>query len=172
MSRPRPDETIASGVFKLSPDVPFNDLVDFVNDNWSPDKNFLDLSVRRSDGDKKLGISFKYRHGGSETDFDRFLDQCVGSLTRAFAKWHIKDGLIGWDVASSTTVIKTPQPRFETTDGMSRGDKIKVKLPKGQVPIMAEIMDVSSQWTLTIQEFGTTTQLLCGVSTVLEHESK
>src|ERR1700722_10710873 len=100
MSRPESlgaVDTLASGIFKFSDNVRSATLVLFADKTWKPDSNFLELSVRGCDGNRRSGIAFRYLHSGDKEDFDRFIDQCVGRLTRIFGK-----DFVGWDISSWT----------------------------------------------------------------------
>ncbi len=95
------DTTLASGVFKFSNSVNVVDIERFVADTWAKDQNFLELFIRDCDAGRKFGLGFKYKHGGTREEYERFIDQCVGRLKRVFG-----NKLIGWDTSFSTSVLK------------------------------------------------------------------
>ena len=96
------DTTVASGIFKFSNKVNSQTIAAFVASEWRKDPNFLEISLRGCDGDKKVGIAFKYRHNCSTAhEFERLADQWRGLLLRVF-----HEDFLGWDISSWTQVIK------------------------------------------------------------------
>jgi hypothetical protein len=112
------DTTLTSGVFKFSQRITPEMLIGFVRTTWASDPAFLALAVRGCDGERKQGISFTYRHDGTEASFDEFLDRCIGRLRRVF-----HSDFIGWDISSSTHVIKHEQvpPTAATVQAQHEG---------------------------------------------------
>ena len=96
------DNTLASGIFKFSGRInPPEVLAHIARHGFGSDPNFLKLSVRRCDGDRKIGIAFEYRYDGTEQGFDEFMDQCIKRLNSGLG-----DLLVGWDVSRRTIVVK------------------------------------------------------------------
>jgi len=92
----------ATGLWKFSDKVSTKELNDFAQ-QWVADENYLQLYIRKVSKDQ-MGIGFTYRLPESEDDkaiYDEFFNDTTDKLKRAFG-----NDLVGWDVSSTTWIIK------------------------------------------------------------------
>lgn len=92
----------ATGLWKFSDKVPTKDLNEFTQ-QWAEDENYLQLYIRKVSKDQ-MGIGFTYRlpeSGDDKKNYDAFFLSATDKLKRTFG-----NDLVGWDVSSTTWVIK------------------------------------------------------------------
>lgn len=93
------NENLATGIWKFHERVGHSDLLE-VAQAWESDANYVQLYIRKVSKDQ-LGIGFSYRHAGTKESYQEYFDATSDMLKRKFG-----NDLVGWDIASSTTVIK------------------------------------------------------------------
>ncbi len=95
-------DNIITGIWKFKETVPTSEL-EAVAKEWAKNPKYLQLYIRKVSKDQ-YGIGFMYDDRGTtdnEKSYDAFFDQGTDELKKKFG-----NSLCGWDVASSTILIK------------------------------------------------------------------
>lgn len=87
------------GLWKFNEKVSEKQLVE-VADVWAKDPKYSQLYVRKVSKDQ-LGIGFAYEGDGTKEAQDTYFDKTSDQLKRQFG-----NDLVGWDISSSSTLIK------------------------------------------------------------------
>ncbi len=87
------------GLWKFDQRVGREVLVEVAKD-WASDENYVQLYIRKVSKDQN-GIGFAYTTDGSEEAHDTYFSKTSDQLKRKFG-----NDLVGWDMASTVTVIK------------------------------------------------------------------
>ncbi len=94
----------ATGLWKFSDSIDENQLVELANE-WASDDKFINLYVRKCSKDQNgIGFTYKYVEDGydnKEAFIKDFTEKFKDELYKRFGV-----GLVGWDLSSSTIVIK------------------------------------------------------------------
>ena len=94
------DDNLISGLWKFNDKVGEESLIEVAKE-WAIDEKYTQLYVRKTSKDQ-LGIGFVYARGdGSKKTYEDYFDATSDALKRKFG-----NDLAGWDIASSTIVIK------------------------------------------------------------------
>ncbi len=92
-------KSLLIGLWKFREGVPFESLIKMA-EKWAQDENYLQVYIRKVSKDQN-GIGFVYTHDGTKDYQDEYFDQTSDQLKREFG-----NGLVGWDIASTTNLIK------------------------------------------------------------------
>jgi hypothetical protein len=95
-------QQIITGIWKFKQEIPTADL-EAVAKEWVADPKYLQIYVRKVSKDQ-YGIGFMYDDRDSddnEKSYDEFFDRMTDQLKKKFG-----NALCGWDVSSSTVLIK------------------------------------------------------------------
>jgi hypothetical protein len=92
-------KTLIMGLWKFDEGVSVNELLE-VADEWKEDENYVQLYIRKVSKDQN-GIGFAYNSDGSKEAHDKYFHEVSDMLKRRFG-----NDLVGWDIASSSTLIK------------------------------------------------------------------
>lgn len=95
-------ESIITGIFKFDHKVTIDELKE-VAEEWAKDPKYLQLYIRKVSKDQ-YGIGFMYdnkENPGDEKSYEEYFNKTTDMLKRKFG-----NDLRGWDLSSSTIVIK------------------------------------------------------------------
>ena len=87
------------GLWKFHERVGERDLIEVANELAKDDK-YVQLYIRKVSKDQN-GIGFAYESDGTKEAYETYFDKTSDSLKRAFG-----NDLVGWDIASTATLIK------------------------------------------------------------------
>ncbi|HLB51801.1 MAG TPA: hypothetical protein VJL30_02660 [Patescibacteria group bacterium] len=93
------NKSIIMGIWKFQERVGEKDLIDLANE-WAKDEKYLQLYIRKVSKDQ-LGIGFAYLGDGTKEVHDDYFNKTSDQLKRKFG-----NDLAGWDIASTSTLIK------------------------------------------------------------------
>lgn len=93
------NKSLIMGLWKFHERVGHKDLVE-VTDKWAEDENYELLYIRKVSKDQN-GIGFAYKSDGSKEAHDKYFHDTSDYLKRNFG-----NDLVGWDIASTATLIK------------------------------------------------------------------
>jgi len=93
------NKNLIVGLWKFQERVGEKDLIEVCN-NWAKDENYVQLYIRKVSKDQ-LGIGFAYVGDGTKETHDEYMNNTSDQLKRKFG-----NDLVGWDVASTSTLIK------------------------------------------------------------------
>ena len=94
-----PKSSLILGLWKFHERVGEKDLLEVAN-GWAEDENYLQLYIRKVSKDQ-LGIGFAYKGDGTKEVHDQYFNRTSDQLKRKFG-----NDLVGWDIASSSTLVK------------------------------------------------------------------
>ena len=92
-------KNLIMGLWKFHERVGEKDLRE-VADEWASDDKYTQLYIRKVSKDQ-LGIGFAYVGNGTKEAHDKYFDRTSDQLKRKFG-----NDLVGWDIASTSTLIK------------------------------------------------------------------
>ena len=87
------------GIWKFHERVGEKDLIELANE-WAKDEKYTQLYIRKVSKDQ-LGIGFAYLGDGIKETHDDYFNKTSDQLKRKFG-----NDLAGWDIASTSTLIK------------------------------------------------------------------
>lgn len=87
------------GLWKFHERVGEKDLIEVANE-WALDEKYLELYVRQVSRDQ-LGIGFAYKSDGTKEAHQEYFNATSDKLKRKFG-----NDLVGWDIASTSTLVK------------------------------------------------------------------
>lgn len=87
------------GLWKFDQRVGEKDLIE-VAQEWAEDEKYCQLYIRKVSKDQ-LGIGFVYKGAGTKEAHDEYFNKTSDQLKRKFG-----NDLVGWDIASTSTLIK------------------------------------------------------------------
>src|SRR3989344_2367206 len=91
---------LTTGLWKFHESVPLEELQE-VAEEWAKDENYRSLYIRGVSKDQ-MGIGFTYeKEDSSQATHQKFFDEVSDMLKRRFG-----NGLVGWDINSTTYTIK------------------------------------------------------------------
>lgn len=93
------DKNLILGLWKFHERVGHKDLME-VAEEWAKDDNYELLYIRKVSKNQN-GIGFAYKSDGTKEFYDEYFHEASDSLKRQFG-----NDLVGWDIASTATLIK------------------------------------------------------------------
>lgn len=93
------NKSLIIGLWKFHERVGEKDLLEVVNE-WALDENYIQLFIRKVSKDQN-GIGFAYKSEGFRENQVEYMDKTSDYLKRKFG-----NDLVGWDVATTSTLIK------------------------------------------------------------------
>ena len=87
------------GLWKFGQNVPERELEDTAKE-WAGNPKYIEVYIRKVSKDQ-IGIGFAYEGGETKENYDIYFDKTSDQLKRQFG-----NGLVGWDIASSSKIIK------------------------------------------------------------------
>ncbi len=91
--------SLIMGLWKFHNKVSENALIE-IAEEWAKDENYVQLYIRKVSKDQS-GIGFAYKGDGTKEGHDKYFDITSDQLKRRFG-----NDLVGWDIASTSTLIK------------------------------------------------------------------
>lgn len=88
------------GIWKFVERVSNKELID-VADQWAKDPKYIQLYIRGSGSGGQMGIGFAYESDGTKEAQEKYFAD-----TSDFLKRHFGNDLRGWDIASTSQLIK------------------------------------------------------------------
>ncbi|MBU3668509.1 MAG: hypothetical protein FGM57_00910 [Candidatus Taylorbacteria bacterium] len=95
-------QSIITGIWKFKQEIPTETLEQVANE-WKSDPKYIQIYIRKVSKDQ-YGIGFMYDDrdtADNEASYNEFFDRMTDQLKKKFG-----NGLCGWDVSSSTVLIK------------------------------------------------------------------
>ena len=92
-------KSLVMGLWKFHERVGEHDLIEVANE-WSKDEKYINLYIRKVSKDQ-LGIGFAYAGEGTKESQDEYFDRTSDQLKRKFG-----NDMVGWDISSTSTLIK------------------------------------------------------------------
>lgn len=92
-------KSLILGLWKFQDRVGEKDLLEVATE-WANDENYVQLYIRQVSKDQ-LGIGFAYKYDGVKESQRKYFDETSDALKRKFG-----NDLAGWDIASTTTLVK------------------------------------------------------------------
>ena len=93
------NDSLILGLWKFHERVGEKDLLEVANE-WVSDEKYIQLYIRKVSKDQ-LGIGFAYMGDGTKEAHDEYFNKTSDQLKRKFG-----NDLVGWDIASTSTLIK------------------------------------------------------------------
>ncbi len=93
------NKSLIMGLWKFHGKVGHKDLME-VAEGWKSDENYELLYIRQVSKDQN-GVGFAYKSDGTKEAHDVYFNKASDELKRKFG-----NDLVGWDIASTTTLIK------------------------------------------------------------------
>ena len=93
------NKSLIMGLWKFRERVGEKDLLEIANE-WAKDDKYIQLYIRDVSKDQ-AGIGFVYDGDGTEDAHNRYFDTTSDQLKRKFG-----NDLVGWDISSTSTLIK------------------------------------------------------------------
>lgn len=91
--------SLIMGIWKFHESVHTHDLEKLAQE-WAEDEKYVQLYIRKVSKDQ-MGIGFAYEGDGTKEAHDEYFDSTSDLLKRKFG-----NDLVGWDIASTSTLIK------------------------------------------------------------------
>jgi len=91
--------SLIMGLWKFHERVSESELLEVAN-KWAEDPKYTQLYIRKVSKDQ-LGIGFCYEGEGTKESHNEYFDRTSDMLKRKFG-----NDLVGWDISSSSTLIK------------------------------------------------------------------
>jgi hypothetical protein len=91
--------SLIMGLWKFHERVGEKDLLEVANE-WANDEKYTQLYIRKVSKDQ-LGIGFCYAGEGTKESHDEYFSRTSDILKRKFG-----NDLVGWDISSSSTLVK------------------------------------------------------------------
>ena len=92
-------KSLIMGLWKFDQKVSKEELVEVANE-WATDPKYLQVYIRKVSKDQE-GIGFAYAGNGTQEAHREYFEATSDVLKRKFG-----NGLVGWDIASTSTLIK------------------------------------------------------------------
>ena len=93
------NKSLIMGLWKFRKRVNEKDLIEVANE-WSKDDKYVQIYIRTVSKDQN-GIGFAYEGNGTKEAYDEYFDKTSDLLKRKFG-----NDFVGWDIASTSTLIK------------------------------------------------------------------
>lgn len=92
-------KSLIMGIWKFHERVGEKDLLEIANE-WAKDEKYTQLYIRRVSKDQ-LGIGFGYQSDGTKEAHSAYFNLASDFLKRKFG-----NDLVGWDISSTSTLVK------------------------------------------------------------------
>ncbi len=93
------NKNLIMGLWKFHERVGGKDLIEVTNE-WAKDEKYVQIYIRKVSKDQS-GIGFSYEGDGTKEAYEEYFNKTSDQLKRKFG-----NDLVGWDIASSSILIK------------------------------------------------------------------